>query len=58
MPTIRDVARMAGVSVSTVSLAFNSPHRLKQESAGIACLAARTAGYVGDPAVLMAAVAG
>jgi LacI family transcriptional regulator len=49
MPTIRDVARMAGVSVSTVSLAFNSPHRLKQETLEKVRLAARTAGYVGDP---------
>ena len=40
---------MAGVSVSTVSLAFNSPHRLKQETLEKVRLAARTAGYVGDP---------
>ncbi|MGQ7845892.1 LacI family DNA-binding transcriptional regulator [Granulosicoccus sp. 3-233] len=32
MSTIRDVAREAGVSVSTVSLAFNSPERVSPET--------------------------
>ena len=49
MPTIRDVAKMAGVSVSTVSLAFSSPHRLRPETLEKVHEAARTAGYVGDP---------
>ena len=49
MPTIRDVAKMAGVSVSTVSLAFSSPHRLRPETLEKVHEAARTAGYVADP---------
>ncbi len=32
MSTIRDVARQAGVSVSTVSLAFNTPDRVSSET--------------------------
>src|SRR5512146_3180196 len=49
MPTIRDVAKMAGVSVSTVSLAFSSPHRLRPETLKKVHEAARAAGYVADP---------
>lgn len=49
MPTIRDVARMAGVSVSTVSLAFSSPHRLRRETLEKVHEAARATGYVADP---------
>jgi LacI family transcriptional regulator, galactose operon repressor len=49
MPTIRDVAKMAGVSVSTVSLAFSSPHRLRRETLEKVREAARATGYVADP---------
>lgn len=31
-PSIKDVAHMAGVSTSTVSLVFNQPHRIKEET--------------------------
>lgn len=31
-PNIKDVARMAGVSTSTVSLVFNQPNRIKEET--------------------------
>ena len=32
MSTIKDVAKMAGVSISTVSLAFNSPERVSEHT--------------------------
>ena len=44
MPTIRDIARIAGVSVSTVSLAFSQPQRV---SAGTLAKVQRTAQEVG-----------
>jgi len=31
-PNIKDIARMAGVSISTVSLVFNQPNRIKEET--------------------------
>ena len=31
-PNIKDIARMAGVSTSTVSLVFNQPNRIKEET--------------------------
>jgi LacI family transcriptional regulator len=49
MATIRDIARMTGVSISTVSLAFSSPHRVSAETLGRILATAREVGYVADP---------
>jgi LacI family transcriptional regulator len=49
MTTIRDIARMAGVSISTVSLAFSSPHRVSPDTLGKVLGAAEAVGYVADP---------
>jgi LacI family transcriptional regulator len=45
MATFRDVARLAGVSVSTVSLAFANSDRVKPETARRIWDAAKTLGY-------------
>jgi LacI family transcriptional regulator len=45
MATIRDVARMAGVSISTVSLAFNETGRVSVETYQRIWEAAQTVGY-------------
>ena len=49
MATIRDIARMAGVSVSTVSLSFSSPNRVSPETLAKIRKAAAKIGYVVDP---------
>jgi LacI family transcriptional regulator len=49
MATIRDVARLAGVSISTVSLALNAPDRVSAETKGKVDEAARTVGYSANP---------
>ena len=49
MATIRDIARMLGVSVSTVSLALSKPERVGPETLGKVLAAAREVGYVADP---------
>lgn len=49
MPTIRDVAKLAAVSVSTVSLAINSPHRVKAKTLQRVQDAVRELGYSPDP---------
>lgn len=49
MATIRDVARLAGVSVSTVSLAFSSPGRVSAHTLERIRGAAAEVGYVADP---------
>jgi len=49
MATIRDVARMAEVSVSTVSLAFSSPGRVSARTLEKVRSAASQVGYVADP---------
>ena len=49
MATIRDVARMAGVSVSTVSLAFSNPGRVSARTLEKIRSAASQVGYVADP---------
>jgi len=49
MPTIRDVAKLAEVSVSTVSLAFSSPSRVSARTLERIRAAATTVGYVADP---------
>lgn len=49
MPTIRDVARIAEVSVSTVSLAFSSPSRVSARTLERIRSAAAAVGYVADP---------
>jgi DNA-binding LacI/PurR family transcriptional regulator len=49
-PTLRDVARAAGVSRSTVSYAYNQPDRLSDETRERVLTAAREVGYAGpDP---------
>jgi LacI family transcriptional regulator len=49
MATIRDIARMTGVSISTVSLAFSSPQRVSAETLSRILATAREVGYVADP---------
>lgn len=49
MATIRDVARIAEVSVSTVSLAFSSPARVSARTLERIRTAAAAVGYVADP---------
>lgn len=49
MATIRDVARLAGVSISTVSLTLNDPVRVSPETARRVLAAARETGYSADP---------
>lgn len=49
MPTIRDVAKIAEVSVSTVSLAFSSPARVSARTLERIRNAAAAVGYVADP---------
>lgn len=49
MTTIRDVARLAGVAVSTVSLAFNAPDRVSERTAGRVRAAADSLGYRANP---------
>ncbi|MGI9538580.1 MAG: LacI family DNA-binding transcriptional regulator, partial [Miltoncostaeaceae bacterium] len=46
-PTIRDVARVAGVSVATVSNAFNKPERLASATRERVLQTAATLGYAG-----------
>ncbi len=43
--TIYDVAERAGVSISTVSLAINSPHRVREDTRGRVIAAAGALGY-------------
>lgn len=49
MATIRDVAKMAGVSISTVSLAFNDSGPVSPETRKRIWDAAKTVGYVPNP---------
>ena len=49
MATIRDVAALAEVSVSTVSLAFSNPGRVSARTLERIRAAAGTVGYVADP---------
>jgi LacI family transcriptional regulator len=49
MPTIRDIARIAGVSVSTVSLAFSQPQRVSPETLARVQKTAAEMGYAIDP---------
>lgn len=49
MATIRDVAKMAGVSKSTVSLAFNHPARVNAETLDRIRQASHAVGYAADP---------
>ncbi|KFL31333.1 LacI family transcriptional regulator [Devosia riboflavina] len=49
MATIRDVAKIAEVSVSTVSLAFSSPGRVSPRTLEKIRAAATAVGYVADP---------
>lgn len=49
MATIRDVARLAGVSISTVSLALNSPTRVGAETLDRIQQAIKLTGYRIDP---------
>ncbi len=49
MATIRDVARLAGVSISTVSLALNSPKRVGIETLDRIQQAVKATGYRIDP---------
>jgi LacI family transcriptional regulator len=49
MATIRDVARLAEVSVSTVSLALSNPGRVSQKTLERIRIAVAQVGYVADP---------
>ena len=49
MSTIRDVARLAGVSISTVSLTLNEPARVSPETRSKVADAARAVGYTANP---------
>ncbi|MDB5586350.1 MAG: Ribose operon repressor [Devosia sp.] len=49
MATIRDVAKLADVSVSTVSLALSNPGRVSQKTLERIREAVQTVGYVVDP---------
>lgn len=49
-PTVSDVARKAGVSVATVSRAFNTPHVVRQDARTRVLAAARDLGYAPNPA--------
>jgi LacI family transcriptional regulator len=49
MATIRDVAKMAGVSISTVSLAFNESSRVNPVTHQRIAAAAQAVGYVPNP---------
>ncbi|WP_439601776.1 LacI family DNA-binding transcriptional regulator [Devosia sp.] len=49
MATIRDVARLAEVSVSTVSLALSNPGRVSQKTLERIRAAVAAVGYVADP---------
>ncbi|MEO6394996.1 MAG: LacI family DNA-binding transcriptional regulator [Devosia sp.] len=49
MATIRDVAKMAGVSISTVSLAFSAKGRVSPDTHQRIWAAAQTVGYVPNP---------
>lgn len=49
MATIRDVAKLAEVSVSTVSLALSNPGRVSQKTLERIRVAVATVGYVADP---------
>ncbi len=49
MPNINDVARMAGVSKSTVSLAFNHPDRVHSSTLERVRQASIAVGYAADP---------
>ncbi|WP_137150919.1 LacI family DNA-binding transcriptional regulator [Devosia sp. FKR38] len=49
MATIRDVARLAEVSVSTVSLALSNPSRVSQKTLERIRQAVAAVGYVADP---------
>ena len=46
LATIKDVAKMAGVSISTVSLAFNNPERVKEATRDKIFDAVRSLNYV------------
>ena len=49
MTTIRDVARVAGVSISTVSLALNAPSRVSAETVRKVEAAIEQTGYAANP---------
>lgn len=49
MSTIRDVARLAGVSISTVSLTLNAPGRVSPETRQRVDDAVRMTGYAANP---------
>jgi LacI family transcriptional regulator len=49
MSTIRDVARLAGVSISTVSLSLNAPARVSAETRARVGAAVREVGYAANP---------
>jgi LacI family transcriptional regulator len=49
MATIRDVAKLAGVSISTVSLALNDTGKVNEDTYQRIWQAARDVGYVADP---------
>jgi len=49
MATIRDVAKMAGVSISTVSLAFSNPGRVSEDTLDRIRKAVKAVGYVANP---------
>ncbi len=45
MPTVRDVAKLAGVSISTVSRALSMPHMVNTQTRAIVVAAAEELGY-------------